>query len=133
MQDTSSHALLDLLKNLQAPIGAVLGALAHWLFNRWKQKPETSILEARAEKTRAEARRLDGETINLAHDRIDELVIVNFQLRQDCLELQRKLDVAELRERVYDEDRRRAKAKAVLGLPETADSGIDQELDSPKS
>lgn len=127
MQETSSHALLDLLKNLQAPIGAVLGALAHWLFNRWKQKPETSILEATAEKTRAEARKLDGETINLAHDRIDELVVVNFQLRQDCLALQKKVDMAEIRDRFNDQQKR--KMKALLDI-----HGIKySEFDEPKS
>lgn len=110
MQETSSHALLDLLKNLQAPIGAVLGVLGHWLFNRWKQKPELSILEANAEKTRAEARKLDGETINLAHDRIDELVMVNFQLRQDCLALQKRVDLADLRDNFNAEQRKRMKA-----------------------
>lgn len=127
MQETSSHALLDLLKNLQAPIGAVVGALAHWLFNRWKQKPEASVLEATAEKTRAEARKLDSETINLAHDRIDELVVVNFQLRQDCLALQKKVDLADLRDNFNAEQRKRM--KALLDV-----HGIKySEFDEPKS
>lgn len=127
MQETSSHALLDLLKSLQAPIGAVLGALAHWLFNRWKQKPEASVLEATAEKTRAEARKLDGETIDRAHDRIDELVIVNYQLRKDCLELQKRVDMGEIRDRFNEEQRR--KMKALLDV-----HGIKlSEFDEPKS
>lgn len=132
MSEPSSHALLDLLKSLQVPIGAFLGALGHWLFNRWKQKPEASVLEATAERTRAEARKLDGETIDRAHDRIDELVIVNYQLRKDCLELQRKLDMAELREGLYDQSRRETKAKTILGLNESLDSEVDQELDNKK-
>lgn len=127
MQEASPNALLDLLKNLQAPIGAVLGALAHWIFNRWKQRPETSILEATAEKTRAEARRLDSETINSAHDRIDELVAVNYQLRKDCLAMQKKIDMADIRDKFNDEQRR--KMKALLDV-----HGIKySEFDEPKS
>jgi len=110
MQETSSNALLDLLKSLQVPIGAVVGALVHWLISRWKRKPELSILEANAEKTRAEARKLDGETIDLAHDRIDELVIVNYQLRKENLALQRDVDLAAIRDRFNEEQRRKMKA-----------------------
>lgn len=127
MQETSSHALLDLLKNLQAPIGAVLGALAHWLFNRWKRKPELSILEATAQKTRAEARKLDEETLDLARDRIDELVTVNYQLRRDLLELQKKVDMADIRDRFNEEQRR--KMKALLEIH----SIKYNEFDEPKS
>lgn len=124
MQDHSSSAsqvLLEFLKILAIPLAAVLGYLGSWIQNRKKLKPELSILEANAEKTRAEARKLDAETIDLAHDRIDELVIVNYKLRQDCLDLQRKLDMAEIRERLYDDGRRNA--KALLDLQDTKDSG----------
>lgn len=127
MQDTSSNALLDLLKSLQVPLGAILGALGHWLFNRWKQEPEASVLEATAEKTRAEARNLDSEIIDRAHDRIDELVVVNFQLRQDCLALQKKVDMSEIRDRFNDQQKR--KLKALLDI-----HGIKySEFDEPKS
>ena len=124
---SSSQLLLDLLKNLQGPIGAALGVLGHWLFNRWKQKPEIKILDANAAKTEAEARKLDGETVDRAYDRIDELVIVNFQLRQDCLALQRKADMAEIRDNFND--RQRKKMKALLDL-----HGIKySEFDEPQS
>lgn len=127
MQESSSHALLDLLKSLQAPLGAALGVLGHWLFNRWKQKPESLVLEATAEKTRAEARKLDGETIDRAHDRIDELVIVNYQLRQDCLALQKKVDMADIRDDFNEKQRK--KMKALLDV-----HGIKySEFDEPKS
>lgn len=126
MQETSSNALLDLLKSLQVPIGAFLGAVGHWIFNRWKRKPESSVLEATAEKTRAEARNLDSEIIDRAHDRIDELVIVNFQLRQDCLALQKKVDMAEIRDRFNDQQKR--KMKALMDI-----HGINySEFDEPK-
>jgi hypothetical protein len=107
---STSQLLLEFLKNLQAPIGAALGVLGHWLFNRWKQKPEIKILDANAAKTEAEARKLDGETVDRAYDRIDELVVVNFQLRQDCLALQRKVDMGEIRDRFNEEQRRKMKA-----------------------
>lgn len=129
MQEQSSSAsqvLLEFLKNLQGPIGAALGVLGHWLFNRWKQKPELSILEASAGKTEAETRKLDGETIDRAYDRIDELVEVNYQLRQDCLALQRKVDMADIRDKFNDGQRR--KMKALLDL-----HGIKYgEFDEPK-
>lgn len=127
MQETSSHALLDLLKSLQAPIGAVLGALAQWLFTRWKQKPEAAILVANAEKTRAEARRIDGEILDRAHDRIDELAAVNYQLRQDCLALQKKVDMGDIRDK-FNEGQRK-KMKALLDV-----HGIKySEFDEPQS
>lgn len=127
-QSTStSQLLLDFLKILAIPLAGAIGYLGSWLQNRKKLSSEISFNEANAEKTRAEARKIDGETIDRAHDRIDELVLVNYRLRQDCLELQKKLDMAELRERVYDEGRR--KTKALLDLQETSDS----ELDGPQS
>lgn len=127
-QSTStSQLLLDFLKILAIPLAGAIGYLGSWLQNRKKIKPEILILEANAEKTRAETRRLDGETIDLAHDRIDELVVVNFQLRQDCLALQRKVDMAEIRDSFNDKQRK--KMKALLDL-----HGIKySEFDEPKS
>src|SRR5688572_21098043 len=124
MQETSSNALLDLLKSLQVPIGAVVGALVHWLISRWKRKPELSILEANAEKTRAEAKKLDGETLDLAYDRIDELVIVNYQLRKENLALQRDVDLAAIRDRFNEEQRR--KMKALLDVHDIKYSEFDE-------
>lgn len=117
MQEQSSSAsqvLLDFLKVLAIPIAGGIGYLVSWFRNRGREKPERSILEATAEKTRAEARKLDGEIIDGAYDRIDELLIINYQLRQDCLALQKKVDMAELREQMYDESRRKTKARLVL-------------------
>lgn len=126
MQESSSsasQALLDVLKILAVPLAAAMGYLGSWLQNRKKTRQEESVLAATAVKRRAEARKLDGETIDRAHDRIDELMIVNFKLRQDCLELQKKLDMAEMREKLYDEGRRRT--KALLVLQESKDNDSD--------
>lgn len=49
------------------------GSLLTWLVNRRKVKPEITAIEATAEKTRAEARRLDSDTIGAAYARLDEL------------------------------------------------------------
>lgn len=127
-QSTSaSQVLLDFLKILAIPLAGVIGYLGSWLQTRKKLQPEILILEANAEKTRAEARKLDGETIDRAHDRIDELVIVNFQLRQDCLALQKRVDMAEIRERFNEQQKR--KMKALLDI-----HGIKySEFDEPKS
>lgn len=124
---SASQILLDFLKILAIPLAGAIGYLGSWLQNRKKLSSEILFTEANAEKTRAEARKLDGETIDRAYDRIDELVAVNSQLRKDCLELQKKLDLAELREMVYDENRRHTKAR--LDLQETSDC----ELDEPES
>lgn len=130
MQGNSSSAsqvLLDFLKVLAVPLAGGVGYLLSWFRNRERQKPEISILEANAAKTEAEARKLDGETVDRAYDRIDELVIVNFQLRQDCLAQQKKLDMAEIRDRFNEEQRR--KMKALLDI-----HGIKyNEFDEPKS
>lgn len=130
MQEHSSSAsqvFVDVLKVLAVPLAAALGYLGSWFQNRKKLKPELSILEANAAKTEAEARKLDGETVDRAYDRIDELVVVNFQLRQDCLALQRKVDMGEIRDRFNEEQRR--KMKALLDV-----HGIKyNEFDEPKS
>lgn len=130
MQEHSSSAsqvFVDVLKVLAVPLAAALGYLGSWFQNRKKLKPELSILEASAAKTEAEARKLDGETVDRAYDRIDELVIVNFQLRQDCLDLQKKVDMADIRDKFNEEQRR--KMKALLDV-----HGIKySEFDEPKS
>ena len=121
---SASQVLLDFLKVLAIPIAGGIGALVARFFEWGKRKPEVSILEANAAKTEAEARKLDGETVDRAYDRIDELVIVNFQLRQDCLELQKKVDMAEIRDRFNDEQRR--KMKALLDVHEIKYSEFDE-------
>jgi hypothetical protein len=119
---STSQVLLDVLKILAVPLAAIGGYLGSWLQNRKKLQPELRILDANAAKTEAEARKTDGETLDRAYDRIDELVLVNYQLRKDCLELQKKLDIAEMREKLYDEGRRNT--KALLDLQETKDTEI---------
>jgi hypothetical protein len=124
---STSQVLLDVLKVLAVPFLAASGYFAAWIQNRKKLKPELKILDANAAKTEAEARKLDGETVDRAYDRIDELVMVNYQLRQDCLALQRKVDMSEIRDRFNDGQRR--KMKALLDI-----HGIKySEFDEPKS
>jgi hypothetical protein len=130
MQEQSSSAsqvLLDFLKILAVPVAGGVGYLFSWFQNRKKLKPELSILEANAEKTRAETRRLDAETIDLAHDRIDELTIINYKLREECLALQRKVDMSEIRDRFNDGQRR--KLKALLDLHNIKYSEFDEPKD----
>ena len=55
---------------------------------RRKVKPEIRILEASAEKTWAEARHLNGETLGDAYDRIEELYIIADSQRTQISRLQ---------------------------------------------
>lgn len=130
MQEHSSSAsqvVLDFLKILAIPIAGGIGYLFSWFRNRGRHKPELSILEATAVKTRAEARKLDAETIDLAHDRIDELLVINYKLREECFDLQKQVDMAKIRDGFNDGQRR--KMKALLDV-----HGIKySEFDDPKS
>jgi hypothetical protein len=107
---STSQVLLDILKVLAVPLAAAGGYFSSWVQNRKRLKPELKILDANAAKTEAEARKLDGETVDRAYDRIDELVKVNYQLRQDCLDLQKKVDLADLRDNFNAEQRKKMKA-----------------------
>lgn len=116
---SASHYLLDFLRILAIPLAGALGYLGSWFLNRKKIKPEVSVLEASAEKTRAEARKLDGETIRDAWERIDELILINFELRK-------QLDMCEIRSRHHEVQERR-----MLALMEL--HGIKyKEFDEPK-
>lgn len=135
MQDQSSSAsqvLLDFLKILAIPIAGGIGYLVSWFRNRGKRKPELSILEATAQKTRAEARKIDGETIDRAHDRIDELVIINYQLREDLLELKKQVDMSDIRDSFNEKQRK--KMKALLDVHGIKYSEFDDpKQDSPRA
>jgi len=101
------------------PLAGAAGALVTRFLNRKKVRPELSILEASAEKTRAEVRRLDGETIDLAYDRILELVEIN-------RELSKQLDLCEIRGRHHEAQEKRM--LAIMSL-----HGIKySEYDEPK-
>jgi hypothetical protein len=113
----SSHALLEALKILAIPLAGAIGALLAKLFEWGKQKPEISAIQAGAEKTRAEARKLDGETINLAWDRISELTDINFELR-------RQLDLCEIRVRHHEAQEKRL--KALIDIHEIKYSEFDE-------
>ena len=116
----NSHALLDFLYPLAILVAGAVGALVNRFLNRKKFKPELSILEASAEKTRAETRRLDGETIGLAWERIDELSEINSELR-------RQLDLCEIRSRHHENQEKR-----MLAIMEI--HGIKyKEFDEPKT
>ena len=100
-------ALFNALYVLAIAVAGVLGSLITSFINRKKVRPEISVLEAGAEKARAEARKLDGETINLFCNRIDELVEIN-------LELRKKIDLCEIRSRHHEAQERRMKALLML-------------------
>jgi hypothetical protein len=112
-------ALLNALYVIAIGVAGVIGSLVTWFINRKKVRPEISALEAGAEKTRAEARKLDGETVDLFCDRIDELVQINLELRRQC-------ELCEIRSRHHEGQQRR-----MLALMEL--HGIKySELDNPK-
>src|SRR5436190_4691832 len=107
------HTFFDFLYVLAIPVAGGVGALVTRLLNRKKLQPEVLILEARAGKTRAETRKLDGETITNAWERIDELQEINFQLRIERDEWKQKADKRAI-QRDLDE-RQIRKMKAILG------------------
>lgn len=74
-QESSSTAwnLYWLIGTIATSIGLAAGSLLTWFVKRRKVEPEIDAIHATSEKTRAEARRLDAETIAQAYDRIDEL------------------------------------------------------------
>lgn len=112
--------LLTVLQNLVVfgAGGLIVRLITLWL-NRKKPKVEVLALEASAQKTRAEARKLDGESLNLAWERIDELILENFDLRK-------QLDLCEIRSRHHEIQERR-----MLALMEL--HGIKyKEFDGPK-
>ena len=111
------HALLDFLYVLAIPIAAGVGALVNRLLNRKRVRPELLILEASAEKTRAEVRKLDGETIDLAYDRILELVEIN-------RELSKQLDLCEIRGRHHEAQEKRM--LAIMSLHNIKYSEFDE-------
>jgi hypothetical protein len=121
MQDnpTASSHVLETLRSLATPIALIVGVVLGQFVKLLKVKPEVSILQASAEKTRAEARKLDGETINLAWERIDELTEINSELRK-------QLDLCEIRGRHHENQE--AKMLALLKL-----HGVKySEFDEPK-
>jgi hypothetical protein len=121
MQDnpTASSHVLETLRSFATPIALVIGLLIGHFIKLLKVRPEVSNLEANAAKTRAEARKLDGETIDLAHERILELVEINSELRK-------QLDLCEIRGRHHEQQEK--KMLALMNL-----HGIKyNEFDEPK-
>lgn len=76
---TSQH-LLYLLATL---IAGGLGAFLTWVINRQKVPVEITAIHASTEKTLAEARHLDGVTLQSAYKRIDDLHCIVDELRED--------------------------------------------------
>lgn len=89
----SSFGLEQVLIEIARFVGpGGLGGFLTWLVMRKKVKPEIRVIEATAEKTLAEARKLDGETLADAYDRIQELYIIADQQRVQVSRLQLKCD-----------------------------------------
>jgi hypothetical protein len=71
--------------------GGLVGFLT-WLTMRKKVKPEIQLTEATAAKTYAEARHIDGETLNDAYKRIEELYVIADGQRTQISRLQMECD-----------------------------------------
>ena len=113
----SSHVVLETLQTLATPVALLVGVIIGWFIKLKKVRPEVSVLEASAEKTRAEARKLDGETINLAWERIEELIEINSQLRMQS-------DLCEIRIKHHENQEKRM--KALLDLHQIKYSEFDE-------
>jgi hypothetical protein len=67
------HSILsDALSWLAYPVAAAIGGLFAWLGLRTKIPHENEATDAGAAKSRAEARNIEGTTLDRAWDRIDE-------------------------------------------------------------
>ena len=90
MQQTPPSSLTGLeyaVISIAVTLAGGIGAFLTWIINRRKLKPEISVIDATAEKTRAEARKLDGDTIHLAWQRIDELFAISENQRSQIRQL----------------------------------------------
>lgn len=83
--DTVQQTILEVAKFLAS---GIIGSALTWLNLRKKLRPEIQQIEAVTEKTYAEARRLNGETLKDAYDRIEELFIIADQQRVQISRLQ---------------------------------------------
>jgi hypothetical protein len=89
----SSFGLEQVLIEIARFVGpGGLGGFLTWLIMRKKVKPEIRVIEATAEKTLAEARKIDGETLGDAYDRIKELHVIGDQQRVQISRLQLMCD-----------------------------------------
>lgn len=85
--------------------GSGIGAgVIGWLANRRKQRAEVVEISAQTVKVQAEARQLDTDTVIRASERIEDLLDLNSALRDELVEVNRRLDNAqfELRQVNYD-------------------------------
>jgi len=105
MQQTPPSSLTGLeyvLISIVTVLAGGIGSLLTWLVNRRKVKPEITVIEASAEKVRAEARRLDSDTIGAAYARLDELWEIaenqRIQIRQLGMDSDKKTIEVELLE-----------------------------------
>lgn len=84
--------------------GGIVGAFLQWLNLRKKLKPEIQVIEATAAKTYAEARHLNGESLQDAYDRIEELYVIADSQRTQISRLQLALDKALRNEEFLEEE-----------------------------
>lgn len=106
MQTSSSLTGLEfVLLEIAKFIGSGgIGSLTTWLLLRKKVAPEVDAIQAGAEKTRAEARRLDAETINQAYERIDELWDIAESQRERIRALSMDTDKKSIELRLLDDE-----------------------------
>lgn len=84
--------------------GGVAKELLDWFKNHRKAKAEVVEISAQTVKVQAEARQLDTETVIRASERIEGLLEINSDLRNELIESNRKLDNAqfECRQKDYE-------------------------------
>ena len=92
------------LAGLATIIAGAAGSFFTWLSLRKKIAPEIDGIQAAAEKTRAEARQLDGNTIALAYDRIDELWCIVEDQRVTIASLSRDNDKKGIAEDLFEDE-----------------------------
>lgn len=135
MQQSPSPSALSTLQYvfgaLAVFLSGTLGALITWFLQRPKIKPEVDLLQAQADKTRAEMRSLDGQTLDRAYDRIDELHEICERLRTDLA----RLRGVEEENNILTGWNKRMKALLTLkgiAVPDKWVSGEHRPLDLPK-
>src|SRR5258705_247966 len=95
------------LISLAIAVAGVVGGVVTSLINKRKSRPEIIVLNARAEKSMAEARSLDGSTLGRAYHRIDELHVIIDELRDELVGSERERDLQAIRLKHHENQEKR--------------------------
>ena len=105
IQPSSSDAVQQTILELARVLaGGLIGSVLTWLHQRGKLKPEITVIEATAAKTFAEARHLNGETLQDAYTRIEELFVIADQQRVQISRVQLAFDKSSRNEEFLEEE-----------------------------